>query len=80
MTTSEKRLNLHPRPSASSYNRVVQYGIVAAITLVIVTYLTVMSSRGDKPRWERPERFVTVNRPLILAKEKPPPLPQSHLS
>jgi type IV secretion system protein VirB10 len=75
MATNEKRFNLHPLPPATSYNRVVQYGIVAAITLVIVTYMTVMSSRGEKPRWERPERFVTVNRPLILPQEKPLPLP-----
>jgi type IV secretory pathway VirB10-like protein len=75
MATMPTPLTLHPVPQATQYNRLVQYGFCAAGTLIVVTYLTVMSSRGDKPQWERPDRFVTLNRPLITDVEKPPPPP-----
>jgi type IV secretion system protein TrbI len=78
MAATEKRLTMHPVPQATRYNRLVQYGLCGAGALIVLTYLTVMSSRGEKPQWERPDRFVTINRPLITdvdVEKPPPPLP-----
>jgi type IV secretion system protein TrbI len=75
MAATDKRLTMHPVPHATRYNRLVQYGLCGAGALIVLTYLIVMSSRGDKPHWERPDRFVTLNRPLLTNVEQPPPPP-----
>jgi type IV secretory pathway VirB10-like protein len=74
MDQMHNRLSLHPTPPATGYNRLVLYGMIGAGALAVVTYLTVMASRHTTTaKWERPERLVMVNRPLVLPADKPPP-------
>ena len=48
--------------------------MIGAGLLAVVTYVTVMASRHTSAaKWERPERLVMVNRPLVTPAEKPPP-------
>lgn len=80
MAQTANPLSLHPTPAAHGYNRLVQYGMIGAGALAVVTYLTVMSSRtSTAAKWERPERLVLVNRPLVLPVEKSPPSPPSRV-
>jgi type IV secretory pathway VirB10-like protein len=70
-----KPLKLHPLPAATTYNKIVVYGVIGAGLLIALTYLTVMSSRGNHAQWERPDRFVTLNRALVTEERIPQPPP-----
>jgi len=76
MAQPHNQLSLHPTPAANGYNRLVLYGMIGAGVLAVVTYLTVMSSRRNaSAKWDRPERFVMINRSLVTPAEKPVPPP-----
>jgi type IV secretory pathway VirB10-like protein len=68
-------LVLHPKAAVTRYNTLALWLVGGAALLVVCTYVLVMGSRGQGPQWERPQRAVSIAKPLLEAEEKPPPPP-----
>jgi type IV secretory pathway VirB10-like protein len=69
-----------PKPVVTRYNRLVLYAGLAAVGLVVCTYLLVMREHGRRVASAPPMHLVSLPAPLVTdipkAKPEPPPEPQ----
>src|SRR5262245_18930802 len=69
-----------PKPLVTRYNRLVLYAGLAAVALVVCTYLLVMREHGRRVASAPPRPLVSLPTPLVTdlpkAKPEPPPAPQ----
>src|SRR5439155_19027715 len=69
-------LIMAPKPVVTRYNHLVLYTGIAAVALVVCTYLLVMREQGQRVASAPPVHLVSLPTPLVTEMPKAPPEPQ----